>query len=42
MQDEEDAEEVLGPAEEVGDEPFAAGGGREGDGPFQAGLEMGR
>lgn len=40
MQNKEDAEEVLGPAEEVGDEAFATRGGREGDGPFEAGLKL--
>jgi hypothetical protein len=38
VKDQEDAEEVLRPAEEVGDEAFVPRGGGEDDGPFEASL----
>jgi hypothetical protein len=38
VQDQQDAEEVLRPAEEVWDEPFAATGWREEERPEEAGL----
>jgi hypothetical protein len=40
MHNEENAEKVLRPAEEVGDEAFAAGGWGEKERPEETGLEV--